>query len=407
MHVFKMPRPIRIALNRRRLPKRAVDELVADLLDAPRADPGLEFAIDAGGAWLCRAQDSSTTHDGGVAKNFSLIAGWSTSYPETTGYIVPTMIEYAKLRGDDSFSQRARRMLDWLVAIQYQNGAFMSGSIGSRNAVPTTFNTGQILIGLAAGVVEFGDRYREPMRRAADWLLEVQDPDGAWSGHQSPLVRPGAKTYDTHIAWGLFEAARIDPDRGYGQAGMKNVRWAIGRQTESGWFEECSIKNPATPATHTIGYALRGILEAYEYEKDPALLAAARKAGDGLLSALHPGGFLPGRIDRDWRGTVNWSCLTGQAQNASNWMMLWQHTRDARYLDAAYSSNRYVRSALSVDGDADVRGAVKGSFPVDGEYDPWVYPNWATKFMVDSCMLELSIRRRNGRPQRGRPERGR
>lgn len=400
MHVFKMPRPLRIALNRRRLPKRAVDELVADLSDCPRADPGLELAIDAGSKWLARAQDSSTTHDGGVAKNFSLLSGWSTSYPETTGYIVPTMIDYSKLRGGDGFAQRARRMLDWLVAIQYQNGAFMSGAIGSRNAVPTTFNTGQILIGLAAGVAEFGERYREPMRRAADWLVEVQDPDGAWRGHQSPLVRPGAKTYDTHIAWGLFEAARLDPDRSYGEAGLKNVRWAIGRQTENGWFQDCSIKNPATPATHTLGYALRGILEAYAYEKDPALLAAARKAGDGLVSALYPGGFLPGRIDSDWRGTVNWSCLTGQAQNASNWMLLWQHTRDVRYLDAAYSSNRYLRSALNVDGDEDVRGAVKGSFPVDGEYDPWVYPNWATKFMVDSCMLELSIRRRSGRPER-------
>jgi hypothetical protein len=115
---------------------------------------------------------------------------------------------------------------------------------------------------------------------------------------------------------------------------------------------------------------------------------------------MQPGGFLPGRIDREWRGTVTWSCLTGQAQNASNWMLLWQHTHDVRYLDAAYSSNRFVRWALNVSGDDDVRGAVKGSYPVDGEYDPWVYPNWATKFMVDSCMLELAIRRGSGRPER-------
>jgi hypothetical protein len=402
MQVYKLPKPLRIALNRRRLPKRAIDELVADLADAPRADPGLEFAIDAGCAWLARAQDLSTTRDGGVAKNFSLVSGWSTSYPETTGYIVPTMLEYAKLRGDDSFRERARRMLDWLVEIQYPSGAFMSGSIGARNAVPTTFNTGQILIGLAAGVVEFGDRYREPMRRAADWLVQVQDPDGAWRGHQSPLVRPGAKTYDTHIAWGLFAAARLEPERSYGQAGMKNVRWAIAKQTRSGWFDDCSIKNPATPATHTLGYALRGVLEAYGFDKDAELLAAARKAGDGMLKALHPSGFLPGRIDRRWRGAARWSCLTGQAQNASNWMMLWQHTGKARYLDAGYSANRYLRTALHVDGDLDVRGAVKGSYPVDGEYDPWVYPNWATKFMVDAAMLELSIRRGSGRPQRTR-----
>ena len=391
--IHRLPNALRIAVNRRRLPRRALETLVADLYPTIRVDPGVEIAIDAGAAWLARAQDESTSHDGGVSRHFSLISGWGSSYPETTGYIVPTAIAYAHLRDDPSYVERARRMLDWLVSIQQPDGSFLAGSIGSRHAVPTTFNTGQILIGLAAAVVSFGERYLSAMRRAADWLVKVQDADGAWRGHQSPLVKPGAKTYDTHIAWGLFEAARIAPDRGYGDAGMRNVRWAVGLQTENGWFEQCSIKNPATPATHTIGYALRGVLEAYAYSKDASLLAAARKVGDGLWLAMRLGGFLPGRIDRHWRGVVDWSCLTGQAQNATNWMLLWRHTHDSRYLHAGYASNRFVRWTLDLEGDRDVRGAVKGSYPVDGEYDPWIYPNWATKFLVDSCMLEAEIRR--------------
>jgi squalene-hopene cyclase-like protein len=402
MQIHKLPRPLRIAINRRRLPKRAFDELIADLTAARRIDPGVEAAIDAGCAWLARAQDMSTTSDGGVAKHFSLLSGWSTSYPETTGYIVPTMLAYAKRRGDESYRDRARRMLDWLTSIQHESGAFQAGSVGSGHGdVPTTFNTGQILIGLTAGVAEFGDRYRDPMRRAADWLVRVQDGDGAWRGHQSPLVHAGAKTYDTHVAWGLFEAARLDPDRGYGEAGIKNVRWALGHQKDNGWFDLCSIKNPATPATHTIGYALRGVLEGYAFSGDPELLAAARKTGDGLWSALAPGGFLPGRLDKDWRPAARWSCLTGQAQNATNWLMLFQHTGERRYMQSAYASNRFVRWTLDVLGDLDVRGAVKGSFPVDGEYDPWVYPNWAAKFMVDACMLEHDVRRRPMRKASG------
>jgi len=391
--IHRLPKALRIAINRRRMPRRAFDVLVADLNPTLRVDPGIEIAIDTGIAWLARAQDESTSHDGGVSKHFSLISGWGSSYPETTGYIVPTTIAYAHLRDDPSHVERARRMLDWLVSIQRPDGSFLAGAIGSRHAVPTTFNTGQILIGFAAGVVSYGERYLPAMRRAADWLVEVQAADGAWRGHQSPLVRPGPKAYDTHIAWGLFEAARIDPDRGYGEAGLRNVRWALGLQTDNGWFEQCSIKNPETPATHTIGYALRGVLEAFAYSNDASLLAAARKTGDGLWLATKLGGFLPGRIDRNWRGVTDWSCLTGQAQNATNWMLLWKHTHDARYLHAAFASNRFVRWTLDVDGDRDVRGAVKGSYPVDGEYDPWVYPNWATKFLVDSCMLELEIRR--------------
>ena len=50
----------------------------------PQVDPGPEKAIHEGIAWLGRAQDHSVSNDGGVARDFSLIKGWATSYPETT-----------------------------------------------------------------------------------------------------------------------------------------------------------------------------------------------------------------------------------------------------------------------------------------------------------------------------------
>ena len=66
------------------------------------ADPGIDAAIAAALDWLGQAQDNSTTRDGGVARHYSLVSGWSASYPETTGYIVPTLIEQARLRSDPS-----------------------------------------------------------------------------------------------------------------------------------------------------------------------------------------------------------------------------------------------------------------------------------------------------------------
>ena len=393
--------PLGRVYERLRLPRRAAEELARDMRGLPVHDPGLDAAIDAGVQWLCRAQDQSTTHDGGVAKNFSLKDGWSSSYPETTGYIAPTLIAYAQLAGDQEFAQRARRMLDWLVSIQFESGAFQAGSVGAKNLKPVTFNTGQILIGLAQGVTAFGEAYRLPMRKAADWLVATQAPDGSWPHNQSPMVATsGPKAYDTHVAWGLFEAARVEPDAPYGEAGVRNALWALTTQADSGWFDKCSIKNPATPATHTIGYAIRGILEAYAYRQDERLLEGARKPADALLDAMTRDGFLAGRFDRNWRPAAKWSCLTGTVQNATNWMLLWRHTGESKYLDGAFVANRYVRRTLSMDGDPDVRGAVKGSFPVDGDYDPWVYPNWATKFMVDSCLLEREIRRSTATPLR-------
>src|SRR5579864_7322892 len=92
--------PLGRAYERLRLPARAAAELSRDLRGLPPNDPGIDAAVEAGAAWLCRAQDMSTTHDGGVAKNFNLRTGWTSSYPETTGYIAPTMIAYARLTGD-------------------------------------------------------------------------------------------------------------------------------------------------------------------------------------------------------------------------------------------------------------------------------------------------------------------
>jgi hypothetical protein len=43
---------------------------------------------------------------------------------------------------------------------------------------------------------------------------------------------------------------------------------------------------------------------------------------------------------------------------------------------------------VRVTGPDEVRGAVKGSFPVDGDYGQYEYLNWAVKFTVDANLLE-------------------
>lgn len=362
-----------------------------DFREFPTHDPGIELAIDEGVAWLGRAQDHSASADGGGARHYSLVTGWGTSYPETTGYIVPTLLAYARLRGDETARQRAQRMLDWLVSIQFPDGGFQGGSIGATPLLPVTFNTGQILLGLASGVHEFG-QYGEAMRRAADWLVKTQDPDGCWRKYPSPFAEPGEKTYDTHVAWGLLEAARIEPNAPYTDAALANVRWALQWQRENGWFDKCCLTDPTQPLTHTLGYALRGIIEACRFTYDEFFLHAAQKTADGLLTAMRADGFLPGRLHSNWNGAVEWACLTGSVQVACCWLLLYQYTGETRYRDAAYAVNSYVRCTMSVAGPPETRGAIKGSFPIYGQYGAYQYLNWACKFFVDANMLERTVR---------------
>jgi hypothetical protein len=149
---------------RRAPPKRPTTEasrfhLARDRAGLPERDPGPEAVIHAAIDWLRMAQDHSASRDEGVARDFSLETGWATSYPETTGYIVPTMLAYARRYGDPDARRRAASMLDWLVGIQLPGGGFQGGRIDSVPVVPVTFNTGQILLGLARR------RVRRPLSR--------------------------------------------------------------------------------------------------------------------------------------------------------------------------------------------------------------------------------------------------
>ncbi len=354
-------------------------------------DPGTDAALRANIAWLRRAQDCSASQDGGVAHSYDWLTGWKSSYPETTGYIVPTLLAYSDLAGDAAAETAARRMLDWLVSIQLEDGAFQGGRVDSEPRVAVTFNTGQILLGLAAGADRFGAAYHDAMRAAADWLVTTQDSDGCWRSHPSPFAMPGDRTYDTHVAWGLLEAARVVPDSKYGDAGLANVRWALGHQQENGWFGHCCLTDPSRPLTHTIGYTLRGVLEGYRFSQEADLLEASQRTARALLGVMQPNGFIAGRLDAGWRPAASWACLTGIVQIALCWLQLFEHTGDADYLTAARTANSFVRSTMYMSGKPDVVGAVGGSFPLYGEYGRYSYLNWAAKFCADSNMLEARL----------------
>jgi uncharacterized protein YyaL (SSP411 family) len=257
---------------------------------------------------------------------------------------------------------------------------------------PVTFNTGQILIGLAWGARVFGDgRYSDAMHRAARWLIQTQDADGCWRKNSSPFVRVVEHTYDTHTAWGLLEAARTSGESRYADAALANVRWAMTHQRANGWLGRCCLDNSLEPLTHTLGYAQRGMIEAYSFSRDDSYLAAAERMADALVKPLRYDGFLAGRFKSDWNAAAEWCCLTGSAQLACNWLQLHRITGKQAYLDAGRAANAYVRRTIRLEGPEGIRGGVKGSFPIDAEYGRFEYLNWAAKFVIDANRLEMAL----------------
>lgn len=374
-----------------KLPQSARAARERDLAGVTRKAAAPELAIRASLDWLVAAQTNSGTRDGGVARDYSHTTGWAASYPETTGYIIPTLIDQGNRLNDPRLIDSAREMLDWLVSIQFPEGGFQGGTIGQTPRVPVTFNTGQILMGLAAGAREFGEPYRGSMRRAAEWLATTQDDDGCWRKHPTPFATHDDKAYETHVSWGLLEAARVDQNADWFAAAYRQVDWAISCQEPNGWLRHCCLSRPDAPLTHTLGYALRGIMEAWQHSGEKRYLDSARLLANGLMNCLGEDGYLCGRLNSEWQDSADWVCLTGTAQIAHSWLMLSQVEPHSTYFDAANRALDYVRRRIDVEGPETTRGAVAGSFPIHGDYVPYGFPNWAAKFFIDAQQLQLDL----------------
>jgi hypothetical protein len=193
------------------------------------------------------------------------------------------------------------------------------------------------------------------------------------------------------VSWGLFEAARLEPSRGFGETGLKQVRWALTKQSSNGWFSQNCLSSPDEPLTHTIGYVLRGLIEAYRFSGNEEILAASRKTADALLKVIENDGRIAGRLGSNWEPTVGWVCLTGSVQIASCWFLLHSITRKAEYLEAAKRANHYVRRTVDLRGNPGVVGGVRGAFPVNGDYGKFEYLNWAAKFCIDAQLMEMAV----------------
>ncbi len=336
--------------------------------------------------WLSLAQ--KTGKDDGVSIRYSLFRGWESSYPETTGYIIPTFLNYHKLTENSSFAEKAIKMADWEVSIQRKDGAFIGGAYETPVG-KLVFDTGQILFGLLS-IYEHtkSEKYINAAIRAGDWLVKIQDKAGCWTNF-SYMSIPHA--YHARVAWPILKLYNVVDNDKYLKSTKKFVTWLLSRQQENGWFRQAGFtpENCKTPYTHTIAYTTRGLLEIGILLDEQKYINAAKLTADRLLDILNENGFYWGMYDSKWRRKGNFSCLTGNAQISIIFFKLFEITQNREYLTAALKINLYLKSLqLMSFNNVNISGAIAGSYPIWGEYERFAFPNWAVKFYADALILE-------------------
>lgn len=322
--------------------------------------------------------------DGGISKGFDLLRNrWAPSYPETTGYTIPTLLNAAVTLERPELRALALSLADYLLKSTTPEGGV--GHWASLRPYPIVFDTGQVLFGWLAAFDASGDeRYLGAAMRAGDWLVSVQDSSGSWKGHQHLGVE---KVIDTRVAWALLELYCYTHQDSYRQAAVRNLEWAKQQQDTDGWFQRCAFVEGEDPSTHTLAYTVEGLFECGCLLNEVRHIKAAQLTADALLIRQHSDGRLASTYCSTWRETSRSSCLTGNCQMSCLWLRFYNLSGDIRYLDGARKAITFVAATQDLrTSNANIRGAIAGSYPIYGLYERFKYPNWAAKFFIDALL---------------------
>ncbi len=346
-----------------------------------------EQAMASAAEYFTVAQERGV--DSGLG-SFHMIDGWRSSYPETTGYIIPTLFALSDHLQRPDLAERALRAADWLLSIQRPDGGWQGGRVGEERP-SVVFNTAQVVRGLMAAHERKGwSVYLAAATQACDWIIGAQESDGSWARHN---FLGTARVYDTYVAAPLLHMHALTAADRYREAALRNLDWALTRQRPNGWFADAdnTLQHNKRPITHTLAYTIDGLIESYTFTRDERLLVAARSASDTLLTCFLEHGRLGGRYDEHWQGSEA-SITTGCAQMAIVWARLHALSGEERY---AEGRDRMVAWLIGVQrslyaGPKDCRGALPGSVPLWGRYEKFACPNWATKYFADALLCAES-----------------
>jgi len=338
--------------------------------------------------WLLYSQ--SQMKDSGFG-SFHLNVGWSSSYPETTGYIICTLLDYAREFYNFEIEKKALQAADWLLSIQKPSGGWQ-GECVNDNRPEVVFNTGQVMRGLiAAYKVSDQKKYLDASVKAGDWLCSIQHEYGYWKEN---AFMNAERVYDSYVDVALMLTSHFAEVDKYRNAAIRNLSWIIEHKIEeNGWFNDCdnTLKHNDRPIIHTIAYTIDGIWSCGVILGDESIRSVAQKSADKLLAVFEKQGYLNGRFNKNWQGSET-IITTGCAQMAVIWAKIFLHTHDEKYRKAVIRMNDFLIRVQQLNNKpTNTRGALPGSFPLWGRYEPFAFPNWAAKYFADSLLYEKTI----------------
>lgn len=341
--------------------------------------------------WIKRFQLSG----GGISRGYYYGKGADRPYPETTGYILQTLIE-EQIKNEIQNKPAIENIIEYLIRSQHNSGGYFD-TAGKELLV---FDTGQILYGLNAAYVnrsklELRDEQVEGIykagNKAIDWILESLDIGGKWIRGSFNGIQ---HSYYTRVS-GIILAQELRTLSGSEiDKLISHQELTVDKLLENGQIDSNRFHVTEIPYLHNICYVYEGLLLGIkskifsEKRKEIIVkrfesLVNAKKGNNGL----HASQYLEnGEIWDD-----NAYCVTGLAQLS---ILIKEFKQLGARINIEYGRriNLFLQSIVVKKGIN--KGGLTGSWPVNGGYATYCVPNWGVKFFIDSCSAYPELQRR-------------
>jgi hypothetical protein len=350
--------------------------------------------------WLLYSQ--AITGTGGFAAGYSFKDGWLPPYPETTGYIIPTLFDASAVMGDPQLRESAVTAAGWEVEIQLPSGAIQAGYRGTDpqrfwndDPVPAAFNTGQVVLGWNRAFQETGEsRFLDASVRGCRFLVECVDESGIFRRGLSPGPTNPTRAYYTRVAYAMAWTGRLTGEPTFEAVARRHLDWVLEQLQPDGWFLHAGFQDDDTPLTHTMAYTAEGLLDAGELLEEDRYIEASRRHVVAAAQACEGRGlFLPAHFTSGWKSADRYCCVPGNAQFATLWCRHGRRARDLSLVNTGLKMVDWLKQRQALDNvEPGIRGGLPGAWPIDGGYSIYSYVNWAAKYFVDA-LLEARVAR--------------
>lgn len=295
-------------------------------------NPGLS-SVERACAWILNNQQSN----GGV----SVYRGCEFEYPEVTGYIIPTMLQYG-------FKEQALKMCEYLNSMINADGSFNAAG-SSRSYL---FDTAQALRGLNA-IQTITNKYYGIQARAAKHLFSaLENNNGIFpKSYEDDLIIP-----ETIMLFAL------PPMLEYAEMTKDDVKIQLVHNAVKIYLSASDVISIKT-LTHFLAYQIDGLI-------DLGYSDVVSNIIEKLLISQKEDGSIPA-----FEG-VEWICITGCSQIAICLYKLGKYE----------PANRLMKW---IEANMEENGGFLGSVGENSSYYPDREIAWAVKFYLDAYKMMI------------------